>query len=352
MDKDNNIDLNFEEINKNFDIFYCSLVNKVISYLYGNNKNIISLKMKILYNKIKDKINFGKEGKTLFNYLLNEDLLNKNIFQKVSDEPLNQNDFQLLLFILRLILNTQMKDTNNFYNKILQPNTSEYISNNYIPGSFPFMNEWIKSYNYLAPKFPMQELMGYYICKDCGFAYEIRPCTFPVHTFNCPNGHIIGGVNHILSKRDFRIFNDQNDIDNFCRNRSQAYCNAFQSMSIADFKKNYVDQYLKIKEKGILANFTIEDFEKNGIVRGVQNITYRFLNFILYSYLLGAYILNHLTLDQMRKYLVDNLFPHSLFGIIKKDLEIFEKELKNAGFNDIYVFFNTKFNDICDIISN
>ena len=75
------------------------------------------------------------------------------------------------------------------------------------------------------------------------------------------------------------------------------------------------------------------------------------MNFILYSYLLGAYILNNLTLEQMRKYLVDNLFHHSLFGIIKKDLEYVENELKNAGFNNIYVFFNTKFNEIYEIIS-
>ena len=33
-------------------------------------------------------------------------------------------------------------------------------------------------------------------------------------------------------------------------------------MTISDFKKNYVDKYLVVKEKGILENFTIEDFEK------------------------------------------------------------------------------------------
>ena len=352
LDKENNINLNVDEINKNFDAFYCLLVNKVISYLYGNDKNTIINKMSCLYESIKDDINLNKEGKTLLNYLLKEDLLQNNIIKKISDEPLNQNDFQILLYILRFIFNTQLIKGENFYNQILKVNTSEFISKNYIPGSFPFMNEFIKSYNYLSTKFPMKELMGYYVCKDCGFAYEIRPCTFPVHTFNCPNGHVIGGVNHILSKKDFRIFNDQNDIDNFCRNRSQAYCSAFQAMSIADFKKNYVDKYLMIKEKGILENFTVEDFDKKGVVRNIKNITYRFLNFILYSYLLGSYILNHLSLEQMRKYLVDNLFPHTLFGIIKKDLEILEQELKNAGFNNIFVFLNTKFDVIIKLMSN
>ena len=178
-----------------------------------------------------------------------------------------------------------LKD-NNFYNQILKPNTSDFISKNYIPGSFPFINEFVKAYNFLADKFPMKELMGYYVCKDCGFAYEIRPCTFPVHTFHCPNGHTIGGTNHILYKKDFRVFYDQADIDNFCRNRSREYINAFQAITISDFKKNYVDKYIMSKDKGILENFTIEDFEKKGVVRGMKNITYRFLNFILYSYLL------------------------------------------------------------------
>ena len=352
LDKEHKINLNFEEINDNFDVFYCLLVNKIISFLYGNDKNNIIIKMKHLYEAMKNDINFGKEGKKLFEYLLNEDLLKKNIFQKISDEPLNQPDFQILLYILRLIFNTQLLKDNNFYNQILKPNTSDFISKNYIPGSFPFINEFVKAYNFLADKFPMKELMGYYVCKDCGFAYEIRPCTFPVHTFHCPNGHTIGGTNHILYKKDFRVFYDQADIDNFCRNRSREYINAFQAITISDFKKNYVDKYIMSKDKGILENFTIEDFEKKGVVRGMKNITYRFLNFILYSYLLGAYILNNLTLEQMRKYLVDNLFPHTLFGIIKKDLEFFENELKNVGFTNIYVFLNTKFDDILKLISN
>ena len=54
----------------------------------------------------------------------------------------------------------------------------------------------------------------------------------------------------------------------------------------------------------------------------------------------------------MRKYLVDNLFPHTLFGIIKKDIEILENELKNVGYTDIHVFLNTKFDDILKLVSN
>ena len=43
-----NVDFNFNEVNKNFDVFFCCLVNKVISYLYGNNKVLIEEKMKYI----------------------------------------------------------------------------------------------------------------------------------------------------------------------------------------------------------------------------------------------------------------------------------------------------------------
>ena len=107
-------------------------------------------------------------------------------------------------------------------------------------------------------------------------------------------------------------------------------------MTLADFKKNHVDQYLLHKEKGILENFTVEDFDKNDPVRELNNLTYRFLNMILYSYLLGSYILNNLTVEEMRKYLVDNLFPHSLFGIVKKNLELLNVSLKEIGFENLF----------------
>ena len=352
LENNKNFNFDFDEINNSFDIFYCCLVNKMISYLYGNNPNLIKEKMKYLLDTTIDKINMSQEGKTLYKYLFDNNLLQNNIIKKISDGPLSQEDFEILLYILRIIFNSQMNGTNCFYNDILKKNTSKFISENYIPGSFPFMNEFIKSYNYLASKFPAKELMGYYICKDCGYVYEIRPCTFPVHEYHCPYGHIIGGRNHILSKKDFRIFNDQQHIKDFCNGRSPDYINSFDAMSLEDFKKNYVDQYLLHKEKGILENFTVEDFDKNTPVRELNNLTYRLLSIILYSYLLGAYILNNLTVDEMRKYLVDNLFPHSLFGIIKKNWAILDSSLKLIGFENINIFLNMKFNEIMKFINN
>ena len=48
--------------------------------------------------------------------------------------------------------------------------------------------------------------VGYYICKDCGYLYEVGGCTFPTIIYKCPNGHEIGGEDHICKKKDLRIF--------------------------------------------------------------------------------------------------------------------------------------------------
>ena len=81
-------------------------------------------------------------------------------------------------------------------------------------------------------------------------------------------------------------------------------------------------------------------------------ITFRILNFILYSYLLGSYILNNLSKNDAQNYLVENLFPHTLFGIIKKNWEYIGVALREKGVENIQIFMNMIFNKLSDSIIN
>ena len=196
--------------------------------------------------------------------------------------------------------------------------------------------------------------MGYYICKDCGFLYEVKPCTFPMMTYNCPNGHVIGGLNHVCSKKDIRVYYDQAEINKFS-NQWKSYpnwLNSFISTTLQDFKTNYVDKNNVQPNKGILQNFDIFEFEKNSPVRDMNIITYRILNFILYSYLMGSYILNNISKNEIMNYLVDNLFPHTLFGIVKKNWELLIISLRGIGIDNIQVFMNMIFEKISESIIN
>ena len=49
---------NYNLINQNFDIFYCCLVNKSLSYLYNSNKKKYVEKLKNIYKETKDEIIF------------------------------------------------------------------------------------------------------------------------------------------------------------------------------------------------------------------------------------------------------------------------------------------------------
>ena len=360
LSAENNLELNFEEINNNFDAFYCILVNKIISNLYTNKKEKTINKMKYIYDTSNNKINLNEEAKSLYKYLLNEDLLNEKVLKKISGNKLKQEDFEILLYSFRFVFNIQMNNK-SFYNNLLKKNTAQFIKNNYLPGSFQPVNYFINSYNYLSAELTKKADVGYYVCKDCGFLYEIPRCTFPNYAgepIKDPNGHLIYGHDHVLVKLDIRVFLDKNHLDNFRNNYDWPYktCktwhDSFQAKTLEEFKAQFVDKYLKEKHKGIIQGFNIEAFEKNSPVRNMHVITFRILNFVLYSFLLSSYLLNNLTEDEMKAYLVENLFPHTLFGIIKKEWELLNILLKNIGIENIQTFINMTFDKIIEIMEN
>ena len=186
----------------------------------------------------------------------------------------------------------------------------------------------------------------YYICKDCGYLYEIPPCTLPYSEGKCPNGHPIGGKGHYCTKKDIRVFPNKDIIKKSNINSS------FESITLAEYRMNYVDKFLKQKPKGIIKGYRFNDFERNDYVNDVHIITYRLLNFILYSYLMVAFILGFLNEQEMRDFLIENLFPHTLFGIIKKGWELLNKELIAIGFKNVQVFLNMTFETISKLIND
>ena len=296
FDLDQNKEFNFDDINKDFDLYYCFYVNKIISYLYdGKIKNEIIKKMKIIYDSSNKKLKMGDEGKTLYNYLLDNKAYEEKIVKKISEKPLTQAEFEILLYSFRYIFNSQINNKKCFYNEILKKNTSKFINSHFIPGSFPLADEYLKSYNILQEKLGQKLDMGYYICKDCGFLYEVRPCTFPMIEDKCPKGHIIGGRDHKCTKPDIRVFSEKNDYDKLCNYwRHPDWVGSFVFNTLDQFKVNYVDKNIIKPVKGIIKDYEINDFERNNNIRNMNIITFRIWNFILYSYILGSYILDNI----------------------------------------------------------
>ena len=345
-------------INQNLDAFYCCLVNKTLSFKLGKNKEQIHNKMQVLYNKSKEEINLSTQGKILYEYLLNNNLFENEISNKIkTNEILSQKDLEILLYSLRFVFNTKEND-NNFYYNLLKPKASEYINNNFIPGSFQIISEFIKSYKILNEKLKLSIDMGYYICKDCGFLYEVEPCTFPMEILYCINEHKCGGVYHKCAKKDLRVFYNKADYEYLKLKwldfspQNKPWFDSFEPlMNLEEFKEKYVNKNMPVIEKGIIKNYESKNFESLDFVRDMDIITFRLLNLILYSYLFSSYILKNLSEEEIQDYLIKEYKPN-LFGVIKKNWELLEISLREKGIENVQIFINIIFDDIMEKINN
>ena len=146
-----------------------------------------------------------------------------------------------------------------FIMKILKKASSNFIKKNFIPGSFPPINEFLKAYNILKEKLEQKLVMGYYICKYCGFLYEVKPNTFPINEGICPNGHIIGGKDHMCSKKDIRVFLNEKDFNEFFSKYKiyPRWISSFESNTLAQFKENMLITIITKKSKELLITMKI-----------------------------------------------------------------------------------------------
>ena len=346
-------DIKIDLINDNLDTYYCCLVNKTLSFKLGKNKEKISLKMKEIYDSTKDGINLGTQIKILYNYLLNNALFENEIENKITKKPLTTKNLEILLYSLRFIFNTK-ENNNNFYYNLLKPNAHEFIKNNFIPGSFQIINEFFKSYKILSEKLKLRIDMGYYVCKDCGFLYEVEPCTFPTMTFKDINGHFIGGDDHILFKKDIRVFYEKADYDRLVQMwiTCGEWIDSFEPMmNLQEFKEKYVNANMPITEKGIIKNYEKNNFEGLEFVRDMDIITFRLLNFILYSYLFASHIMKSLSNKEINDYLITGYEP-DLFIVIQKNWELLEMSLKEKGVENASLFMNMIFDKIMEMINS
>ncbi len=114
----------------------------------------------------------------------------------------------------------------------------------------------------------------------------------------------------------------------------------YNIMSLEDFRTNFIITELK-EEKGIQKSD--EDFfrKDSKIIRSLSQISYRILNFILYSHLLFSKIYNDT--KNLDKYLPEKM---SWNQVISECWEMINNELNKVGINSIDIFMNYIFSDL------
>ena len=345
--------LNYDYYNKNgIDNFYCIFINHLFSETFDTDKNdeyslLLEDFIKEFENNIIDKeLIINKEYKEILKCIYN-----KSIIDKIKvEEDVNLNEIEILLYGLRFVLSSNSQE--NYYSLILQSKCDELIDNSYVPGTTPNNNIPLNSYyelKELMPKTSEKEL-GFYVC-SCGQYYTLGQCTLPYEEFKCQNcGLTIGGFLHYIEEREghFRLFYDEDKFNENERVRDEIIRNNIPYMYFKDYKTKYIDKYLKEETKGIKKeeiSFFIE--RKINVIRTLSELSFRVLNFILYSHLFAANIIGNMSDETLSKYTAGNF---SCFKCLLKDWEIISDILKEKNINNVQQFMNVIFFEISSIL--
>lgn len=268
-------------------------------------------------------------------------------FSKIKKEFEIDNDIlKILIFSYRYCINELNSNTKNsifglFYDK----NKINEINKYYYPGNdiknIPIYDVYIKILNHFKEK-PKQ---GCFICmcKD-GYYYSTRdeePNTkdLDVKCQFCeePIGAIKDRTRIIPVKRDnyFRILTQEE-----YEYKQKRDFHEYDYKMINDFKEQYIDKNFQ-EERGITKIDENHLKKDNKAIRDLSQVSYRLLNFILYSHLFFARLCN-----EDKKF--DNYLPQNMkWGkLINQLWELLKIELNNNGVNSIELFMNYIFNEL------
>ena len=339
---------------KTIELIYNILINKFIFDLYGNSNqnNNLGEKADLFIKWVeKIKINLHQNSKKIINYLTNRNLFYTKIFQKLKlshNVQLNEELFYILFFGIKFVISIQQNPNNIYSFFYTNKNNLFYsLSNIFIPGAFPPDNENINSYYEIEEHLRNQpQNHGIYMC-SCGRYYTVAPCGFPTQTSNCPKcGKKIGGTGHKLYRRNghFRIVLDEQAKINII---DHGYDRGMSYMLLRDFKRNMIDPLLNNPYRGI-GKITKEIINKTGYyIRNINELSFRIMNFIIYSHLLISYILDILNDIDMANYFSEET---SCFDIMISNWNKIQELLNKEGINNIKIFMNVIFERIIQSI--
>ena len=311
---------------------YKNLILSIIGYL-KNEKKIIDKDINNFFYTFFDLNNFN--GKIL-----------SKIGKKEGEKDIdNYSNIIILFYALRfifsiLIYSKNTKNGQGFYLSLLTKNISTILESGFIPGTFPNNNLKIQSFYEIKQLLEQDHnKYGAYLC-SCGYHYSIDKCTFPRVILKCPIcGQLIGGSKGILVRREghIRIFYDEES-----RRIKLKKKNADKDIPNKLLKE--LEEEIETDKKQLFKGLKLIDkntfLKEEENIREMDAITYRFLNFILYSFIFYSNIQEIIKDKHLKKYTIDNM---ECFEIMKKNWELMEKILNDV---QIEIFLNIIFDDV------
>ena len=351
--------------NNSYEYLYTFLSNALILYYSTSKKKKFSEK-KENYKKLLSSIieYLNKENKKLdkdilifINTFFDFKSLNENIFKKIGIIEDDDNKYKnidkitILLYALRFVFSilviskVNKNNPEGFYFNLITKNISNVIESSYIPGNFQYSSLKIDSFYQIKALLQANHYnYGAYLC-SCGYHYTIDKCTFPTVEFPCPVcKQKIGGTKHIIVRRPghIRVFFDE-------ESRSIKLKHSYADKEIPNKLLFELENEINLEKRGLEKGFKLVNnidkkkfLQNQDKIRDMNNITYRFLNFIFYSFLFYSNIQGFLKDKNLNKYVIKSM---TCFEIMEKDWKFMNEILENIS---IEIFLNLIFNGIIE----
>ena len=406
LDEKNSIDKNggtFSNLNEDtfFSILDC-LINQNLSIIKSNK--IIELFFLNSFESITQfGQKFGENTKKLIDLFFDKSIFDIKIKPLV--EKLTTDEYELILYSYKLALSCSLANKNSIYSKMLGKNWSKDIYDSYIPGAELYSDLFVESYYYINKFIEDSNKDGYgegfYLC-NCGEWYYNPYCGVPVNVTNCLNcKQEVGGIDEILTKRGknkyekeiIRIYYDEDNKYSVesREDLKERYKNQwYDSKLLEDFNKE-IEKEINKDYKGINCNNYLLFINENKQIRKLSQISYRILSYIIYSNILFNYLLEYISLNDLKE---KNIIPlkedsfkgqlysqneeeedyssgfwetfrieilknrnndrniHDIIHILNINWQLLKKSLEKENINNIHCFMNIIFDEINRMIKN
>ena len=278
--------------------------------------------------------------------------------QKLNEIKSNYNitneNINILLFGYRYCLNELFsKNIRGIYYSLYDISKYNYKEKNLYPGNDIKINP---VYFQIINHFKSKPNEGCYICLCKNFYYHYIPSGFPGKNeldIKCPEclnniGSYMEKVDLKIVKREnyYRIFKNEEEIKKIRKDEDKKKkLEQINYITLDKFKRKYIEIIIKsekdvnITEENILTN-------NNKIIGNFKHISYRLLNYILYSHLFFAKLIT----DDID---FGNFLPKGItwMEILEIFWNILKKELSEINIDSIEDFMQNIFVDLFDILN-
>ena len=282
------------------DNFYIASYNSTLSYLRIKNLDINPN----FYSNICQPLFQGKKLLLKALEIFYEPKKYNEIKKKYN---IDSNNIKPFLFGYRFCLNELSSEkTNGIYYSLYDTNKLSNLKDKFYPGNDTKLNE---VYTDIINHFKYKPQEGCYVCLCKDWYYHSVPSGFPGNKelkMTCPKcskniGSFKDEKDIKIVKRDnyYRILKDNDEVKELKKNsNTKNQMKEVNHITLDEFKENYITKSFK-NEKGVYIT-NQNNFKNNKkIVRNLSQISYRLLNYILYTHLFFARIItNNDTFDK------------------------------------------------------